>query len=252
MGGSNDGSGTVQAAEDANDQDAEDESAAEPRETTAAETAPAAAGPGSKATGEAMSVISEERTTSRDGLVNAQDSDGALDTGGASRKGGALSSPDQTVVESTNGEEAATPSENPANGVDEGNVSAAPVLPPLAGASAVDGILRNPGEVAAIEATESLPGSLKNAAGAGAGKHSESGQGRQATGEGGGGAASNGVETSKKAVAKKKEVDGVEELMENTVSHTVDCLIFIRWYVRQGDSGTIKYKSEPDDNGLLK
>lgn len=254
MGGSNDGSGTGQAAEDANDQDPEDDSAAKPiREAAAAaaEMAPAAAaaaaaGPGSKTTGEAMSVISEERTTSAQ-----DDSEGGLEKNGTPRKGGTLSSPDQTAAESANGEEAVRLPDNTENDVDEG-----PPQLPLAGASAVsgsigvvppfeassqaaNGVLQNAGEAAANGATESLPGIHKDAAAkAGVGKargvekHSESGQGRQAVGEGGSGAASKGVEGLKNAAARKKEADGMKELLESSASHTVDCLIYIRWCVR--------------------
>lgn len=260
MGGGNDGSGTGQIAEDANDQDPEDESAAGAIETAAAETAPAAAaGPRAEATGEATSLISVEQATSGDGSMTVQDNDGVVTEGVATRKGGALSSPDQTTVEPASGEGAATPSEHAADGVDKGGLGA-PVLPPLASASAINdsdevkatledhskaacGVVQNPGwEGAAIEATQPQPESPEDAAVAGAGKekgvekHSESGQGWQAMGEGGSDAASKGIEELKKAAARRKEEGGVEELLESTESSSVDCLIFIRWCVRLDNS----------------
>lgn len=285
MGGSEDGSGTGQAANDAIDHDPEDGSAAEGIETAATETAMETTTTGAKTSARGMTVTSEEKMASADGLVNAEDADGRHETDSARRKGGALSSPDQTTADPAHEAEAATPKSSAAsltllpaatavNGGHDQNLLTAPAAPSIVGAPGTgtsngaaypfpsgaparddlkasgilptDDVLRQPGGAA----TESQPGNRKDAAPGGSNereeKQSKSGRGRQAPErsgneskameESGGSARPKDDDAPKKAAPHKKE-GGMEELLESTVSHTVDCLIYIRWYVRRG-SGT--------------
>lgn len=276
MGGSDDGSGTGQAANVANDP--EDGSAAEGIEVTVAEAAAETTTTGEKASALEMTAISEENAPTGDGSVSDQDADGAPESGGAPRKGGALSSPDQTTADLAHDAEAATPQSTAAplallpaaaaaNGGDDRNLLSAAAAPsparaPATGASngatcplpsdsqarddlkasgrLTNGVIRQP-ETAV---TEAQPGHQKDAAPGGSSekgeKRSKGGRGRQtpgragneskATQENSGSARSKDDDAPKKVVAHKTE-GGVEELLDSTVSHTVDCLVYIRWYV---------------------
>lgn len=258
MGGSNDGSGTGQAANVATDHDPEDGSAAEGAETPAAEAAAETTTTGAKASAQEMAVISEETTAVGDGSVNADDTDGVRELGSAPRKGGTLSSPDAdvatpksstvplTMLPAEDALEAGddSPAGAPATGASNGAVRPLPSDPRASDGSKAPGILLN-GVLHQPEtaATASQPGNRKDAAPGGSSekgeKKSASGRGRQTSQRAGdeskvaensgGSARSNDDDAPKNAATRKKEEGGMEELLESTVSHTVDCLIYIRW-----------------------
>ena len=289
MGGSDDGSGTGQAANVAADHDPEDGSAAEGAEIAAAEAAVAATATGAKASPQEMTAISEENTASGDddGSVNAQGTEGVPEPGSAPRKGGALSSPDQATADLAHDAEVAAPKPTAAplallpaadavhsgGGDEDRNLLSTPAAPsqadsPAIGAScgAASPLPPDPharddskgseklpnGAVRLSEtaATEPPPGHRKDAAPGGSSekgdKQSKDGRGRQtpeisgnesrATEDSSGHASSKDDGARGKATTLEKKQGGVEKLLDSTVSHTVDCLIYIRWYVSQGSS----------------
>eukprot|EP00903_Cladosiphon_okamuranus_P008717 g8350.t1 len=257
IGGSDDGSGTGQAANVATDHELEDGSAAKGAETPAAEAAAETTTTGPKASAQEMSVISEEKTAAGDDSVDAEDTNGVRKSSSEPRKGGALSSPDtdtatakSSTVPLTMLPTAATveagdgsPAGAPATGVGNGAVPPIPSGPRASAGSEASGmllrgILRQP-ETAA---TASQSGNRKDTA---PGDSSDKGDQKSRSGRGrqtpqGAGSESNAAEKGSRSarskdddVAKKANIqnkkDGViEELLESTVSHAVDCLIYIR------------------------
>lgn len=269
MGGSDDGSGTGQAANVATDHDPEDGSAAEGIETASAEALAETATMWSKASAQEMTAISEDKLASGEGSVDGEDTDGVRAAGSARKKGGALSSPDQTASDPAADAEVATPKFSAASmallpaaavvgdgddvnalapATEAGNEAGSPLasVPLARDGSKTSGtmlpvdVLRQPETAAA----ELRPGNQKDAPPGGSSereeKQSTSDRGRQTperagkkskAGEESSGGASDA--TTKAATHKKKE-GGMEELLESTVSHTVDCLVYIRWCVRRG------------------
>lgn len=270
MGGSDDGTGTGQAANIATDHDLEDGSVAEGIETAVAENAAETAETSANCTpGQQTTVISEENTAYGDGTTNAKDTDGARETGSARarRKGGALSSPNQASVDPEHDAEAATAKPKAAAAAslavtpDVGNRAASSPLPgaPAREGSRVSGMIPSPANGVPLQlgtaATQSLAGSPRDAAPGGSidgeEKYSKSGRGRPTPGsagneskamEGSGGSARlKDDHAPKNAASPDKKESGVEGLLERTVSHTVDCLIYIKWCVREegGDSSSV-------------
>lgn len=273
IGGSDDESETGQAANVAKDQDPEEDgTAAEGDETTGAGAGAETTTTGATASAQEMAVISEENMASGEGSVDAGDTDGVRESGNTSRKGGTLSSPDQTTTDLAHDAEPASlaflSAAAAVNGGDDRNLTTATVTPSPTGCPAIgasneaapsdppardestacgvlppNGVSRQP----ETRATDSQPGNRKDAAPGGSCKKGEkqprSGRARQtperagneskATEESNGSdiARSKDDDAPKKAATLEKKEGGMEELLENTVSRTVDCLIYIRWYV---------------------
>lgn len=272
MGGSDDGSGTAQAANHTTDHDPDGGSAAAADVDDNADTAVAAT------TEEEMLVVPEEKAKANSsGSVEAEGSAAGVSAAGSARKGrgGALCPPDQTsAVEPPLDEGVA------ATGGDKAiPLTAAAVLPPSLGAGSggehssssttghgantskvasgthsTDGpapasgsaSLGPTGEVRATKlpvASEKDSASLEKQSKDGRrrqedeqqpqGARKEGKGGEESGGHGGGGSRSKGGESSRAAAAaaiaaEKKKDGGVDGLLENAVSHTVDCLIYIR------------------------
>ncbi|CAM9408537.1 unnamed protein product, partial [Ectocarpus sp. 8 AP-2014] len=273
MGGSDDGSGTAQAANHTTDPAPEGGSAAAANVDENADTAVAGT------TAEEVPVVSEEEAKANSsGSVEAKGSAAGVGAAGSDRKGrgGALCPPDQnSPVEPPRGEGLA------ATGGDNASPLTSPaVLPPSLDAdsggrnssSSTTGHGANSSKAAS--ATHSTDGPAPASGSASLGptgkiretelpaarekgltsveKQSKDGRQRQeeekqqqqqgvrkegkggeeSGGRGGGGSRSKGDESSKAAAiatAADKEADGgVDGLLENAVSHTVDCLIYIR------------------------
>ncbi|CAM9600070.1 unnamed protein product [Ectocarpus fasciculatus] len=273
MGGSDDGSGTAQAANHTADPDPEGGSAAAADVDENADTAVA----GTTAAG--MPVVSGEKAKANSsGSVEAESSAADVGAAGSARKGrgGALCPPDQTStvepprdegVVATGGDKAsllAAPA--PSLGVGSGGkISSSSTTGHGANSSkaasathSTDGpapesgsaSLWPAGEVQATElpaASEKGSASVQKQSKDGRRRQEEEQQqqqqqqqqqgvrkegkgGEESGGHGGGGSRSKADESSKAAAtaAEKKEDGGVDGLLENAVSHTVDCLIYIR------------------------
>lgn len=257
MGGSEDGSGTGQAANVATDPNPEDGSAAEADQTAA--IAPAAATSADKVTGaettsagEMPTIPENKAAPSFGGSSRTADADEGRgdtgDTGAERRQGGVLSSPDQTVADgpSPGGAEqaAATPVHEGARTLAAPTVSrwasvigavstggSGGLLPPSARQVHEDGEV-SPEAAVVEEQSESVGSRLPQQEGNKKGAAGEERTGVEGAGVGGGDLRSEGGKASKKADAsQQKDEDGVDKLLESAVSHTVDCLIFIRWCV---------------------
>ncbi|CAM9994687.1 unnamed protein product [Ectocarpus sp. 4 AP-2014] len=273
MGGSDDGSGTAQAANHTTDPDPEGGSAAAADVDENADTAVAGT------TAEEVPVVSEEEAKANSsGSVESKGSAAGRGAADSDRKGrgGALCPPDETSpVEPLQDEGVA------ATGGDNASPLTSPaVLPPSLGAgggggnssSSTTGHGANSSKAASAAHSTDGPAPASGSASLGptgkiretewpaasekgiaiVEKHSKDGRQRQeeekqqqqqgvrkegkggeeSGGHGGGGSRSKGDESSKAAAiatAADKEADGgVDGLLERAVSHTVDCLIYIR------------------------
>lgn len=146
-----------------------------------------------------------------------------------------------TATGACNGTASPLPSNDPARDDAKGSG-----IPPTGGAPVpVNGVLlRQPGAAA----TESQPGNRKDAAPGGSkereDKQFKRGRGRQAPEragneskameESGGSARSKDDDAPRKADTHREKEGRMADLLESTVSHSVDCLVYIRWCVRRG------------------
>ena len=210
MGGSDDGTGTGQAADAdaATDHDPEDESAADGSQQAAAKAAAAAAATGSSdanAPAQGMPVISEDNAKSGDRSASTEEGGAGAVSGAGSprRKGAVLSSPDQAATEPAPDAEVATTTPDARGPL---ATAAVATVPSPLGAPAAGG-----GDGAVGPASRNSKTSGMPAAGGGASSKDEQ------------------AASKKTAATLKHEKGEVEELLESTVSHTVDCLIYIRW-----------------------
>ncbi len=152
---------------------------------------------GAQAPAPEMPVISESDAKPGDHSASTEGADGgASEARSPRRKGGTLSSLDQATPEpAINAAAATTP--------DAREPLAAPTVPSPLGYPAAGGFDGGAAAVSRASVATGVPPA--------------------------GGANSKSQQASKRAVALKQEKGGVEELLESTVSHTVDCLIYIRW-----------------------
>ncbi|CAM9168152.1 unnamed protein product [Hapterophycus canaliculatus] len=254
MGGSEDGSGTGQAANVATDPNPDDGSAVEAVQTEAEAPAVAPAGEDDMVASGAATTSAEEMPTIpeneaapsfRASLRTAGGNEVEGGTGTERRQAGLLSSPDPSAADEPSpgeGEQAAATAV-----LDEGRLFAVPTVSHWAtaigamSASGSGGLLPATGtrvsengsgspEAAAVEGQSGSMGSqVLQQEGKPQGVARES-TGADVSGGGGGGPPSEGGKASRKPDAsQQKDEDGVvEKLLESAVSHTVDCLIFIR------------------------